>query len=231
MNPQTDQHPVGLPGTTVQVPAPGFADRVHGAQQTFRALLDAFARPTTALAVPCQVSVPAGGDATGSERRALSRGAAAFLLALADDSTPLWLDPTLAGDPVVTAWIGFHTGAPLVDDRSTAAFALVAEPEALPALDSFALGSDEAPHTSTTVVVMTDPDRPAGTAFGADGPGFPVPAVWQAPALPPDFAAQWARNGALFPRGVDLVLASDDAFVALPRTTRLTTVCSPVGVA
>ncbi|MCL2453906.1 MAG: phosphonate C-P lyase system protein PhnH [Micrococcales bacterium] len=210
-------------GTTVRIPAPGFTDRVHGAQQTFRALLDACGRPTTTVTLPCEVSAPG----------LLTRSAAAFLLTLADDSSPLWLDSTLASDPDVTAWIEFHTGAPLVADRSSAAFALVAAPERLPTLDSFALGSDEAPHTSTTVVVMTDPelDRTVDGLWGVDGPGFPEPAIWDAPALPVDFAAQWARNGALFPRGVDLVLASDDAFVALPRTTRLTTVDQMVEVA
>jgi len=40
--------------------------------------------------------------------------------------------------------------------------------------------------------------------------------------LPADFAAQWAENHAAFPRGVDAYLASADALVGLPRTTRIT---------
>jgi alpha-D-ribose 1-methylphosphonate 5-triphosphate synthase subunit PhnH len=39
--------------------------------------------------------------------------------------------------------------------------------------------------------------------------------------LPHDFAARWAANRALFPRGVDLVLCADDTLVALPRTTQI----------
>ena len=195
--------------------APGFENPVHDAQRTFRALLDAFGRPTTAVALPCPVSAPV----------TLTRGAAALVLTLVGDSTPLWLDP-FVDDPAVAAWVTFHTGARFVADPSLAAFALVATPQALPALDRFALGSDEAPHTSTTVVVMTA--RPStGPLLGADGPGFPVPSIWHAPALPRDFAAQWARNTARFPRGVDLVLAGDETFVALPRTTRLTPVKVP----
>ncbi|MCL2849166.1 MAG: phosphonate C-P lyase system protein PhnH [Micrococcales bacterium] len=190
----------------------GMADPVRDAQQTFRALLDAFGRPTTTVSVPCRTGSPA----------ALTQGVAALVLTVADDSTPLWLDPVFADDGDVTAWIRFHTGAPLVDDPAQAAFALVAAPSCLPALGSFALGTDEAPHTSTTVVVqVTGPA--CGPALVADGPGFPVPALWHPPDLPPDFTTQWAGNGALFPRGVDLVLASDDALVALPRTTRLLT--------
>ncbi|WOQ17894.1 phosphonate C-P lyase system protein PhnH [Raineyella sp. W15-4] len=217
------------------IPAPGFADPVHDAQRTFRALLAALARPTTA--VPLPVEVPAPGALTG--------GAAALLLTVADESTPLWLDPTLAGDHDLTEWIAFHTGARTVDDRALAAFAVVATPSALPPLDSFAPGSDEAPHTSTTVVIATEHpgtdalldvdatsgmDTPgsagygAGPAFTAYGPGFPEPTPWRAPDLPADFPVQWAANGAAFPRGVDLVFAADDTLVGLPRTTRLTEV-------
>ncbi|MCL2466891.1 MAG: phosphonate C-P lyase system protein PhnH [Micrococcales bacterium] len=190
--------------------APGFADRVHDAQQTFRVLLDAFAHPTTSQVLRCQVSAPG----------ALTQGAAALVLALADDSTPLWLDPALACDAAVTAWLEFHTGARVVNDPSGAAFALVAAPASLPPLAVFALGTDEAPHTSTTVVVMTGQPTDE-VVLGAEGPGFAEPTLWRSP-FPPCFAQQWAANAAVFPRGVDLVLASDDALVALPRTTRLT---------
>jgi alpha-D-ribose 1-methylphosphonate 5-triphosphate synthase subunit PhnH len=200
-----------IPAT--RIPAPGFAEPVRGAQQTFRGILDALARPTTAVALPAEVHAPGG----------LSRGAAALLLTLVDGSTPLWLDPQLAADADLTAWIAFHCGAPLVEDRDRAAFAVVAAAARLPELSTFALGSDEAPHTSTTVIVATT-RQDGGPTFTAYGPGFPEPAAWHAPALPTDFAAQWSRNGALFPRGVDLVFAGDDTLVGLPRTTRLTEV-------
>jgi alpha-D-ribose 1-methylphosphonate 5-triphosphate synthase subunit PhnH len=39
--------------------------------------------------------------------------------------------------------------------------------------------------------------------------------------LPPDFAAQWSANRALFPRGIDLLLVSGADIVGLPRTGRL----------
>ncbi|WOP18802.1 phosphonate C-P lyase system protein PhnH [Raineyella sp. LH-20] len=208
----------------VHTPAPGFADPVHDAQQTFRTLLDALARPTTAIPLPVAVTAPG----------ALTDGAAAVLLTVADESTPLWLDPTLAGDADLVAWLAFHTGAQPVDDPALAAFAVVATPSALPPLASFAPGTDEAPHTSTTAIVATGRavvgttpaghTIPAGRTFTADGPGFPVPALWSAPGLPADFAAQWADNSAAFPRGVDLVFAGDDTLVGLPRTTRLTEV-------
>jgi alpha-D-ribose 1-methylphosphonate 5-triphosphate synthase subunit PhnH len=37
----------------------------------------------------------------------------------------------------------------------------------------------------------------------------------------PDFGRQWAANGALFPRGADLLLVDETRVSALPRTTRL----------
>ncbi|MEL6437166.1 MAG: phosphonate C-P lyase system protein PhnH [Pseudomonadota bacterium] len=39
--------------------------------------------------------------------------------------------------------------------------------------------------------------------------------------LPTGFEAQWAENNGLFPRGVDVILATPHALVGLPRTTRL----------
>ncbi len=38
---------------------------------------------------------------------------------------------------------------------------------------------------------------------------------------PADLAARAAANRALFPRGIDLVLAGPTAVMALPRTTRI----------
>lgn len=202
----------------VHAPAPGFADPVHVAQQTFRTLLDALARPTTTVPLPVAVTAPG----------ALTDGAAAVLLTLADESTPLWLDPTLADEDDLVEWLAFHTGARPVDDPALAAFAVVATPAALPPLASFAPGTDEAPHTSTTAIVATGRavvgTTRTGRTFDADGPGFPAPATWSAPDLPADFADQWAANGAVFPRGVDLVFAGDDALVGLPRTARLSEV-------
>lgn len=201
-----------------RIPAPGFTDPVHEAQLTFRAVLDALARPTRPVAVPADVAGP------GS----LSPAAAAVLLTLCDDATKLWLDDRIRGGADdVEAWLGFHTGAPVVAKPAQADFAVVSSPAALPDLTAFAEGTDEAPHTSATIIVL-DPAGTPGRTFTADGPGFEHPLTWVAPAFPADFADQWAANGARFPRGVDLIIAGADAVVGLPRTTRLTETATEV---
>jgi alpha-D-ribose 1-methylphosphonate 5-triphosphate synthase subunit PhnH len=198
--------------TATAVPEPGFADQALGAQETFRALLDALATPTR----PMQVDVAVGSP------EPLTTAAAAIVLTLCDDATPLWLDPVLrVGHPAVEAWLRFHTGAPIVESPGDAEFAIVSSPSALPALEAFSLGTDEAPHTSGTVIVV-DADGGAGRSYRTDGPGFERASTWRAPAFPAEFTAWWAANSAGFPRGVDLVIAGRDTVVGLPRTTRLT---------
>jgi alpha-D-ribose 1-methylphosphonate 5-triphosphate synthase subunit PhnH len=200
--------------TTTRIPQPGFADQVRGAQQTFRALLDALARPTRQVPVPTEVGTPTP----------LTPAVAATVLALCDDATPLWLDQRLREDfPDVEAWLRFHTGAPITDEPAKADFAIVSSPAALPQLAAFAQGTEEAPHNSTTLIVI-DGDEAPGATFRANGPGFQHPSLWTAPAFPTTFSAQWAANTARFPRGVDLIIAGHDAVVGLPRTTRLTEV-------
>lgn len=201
-----------FPTTATRIPAPGFGDPVSDAQQTFRAVLDALARPTRPITVPAAVAGP----------ECLTPAAAAVLLTVCDDATALWLDDTIRsrGDDV-EAWLAFHTSAPVVAVPALASFAVVASAAALPDLSAFAQGTDEAPHTSATIIAL-DPDGTSHQTFTADGPGFQKPASWSAPAFPADFARQWAANQARFPRGVDLIIAGPDTVVGLPRTTRLT---------
>lgn len=200
--------------TTTRVPEPGFTMPVQGAQQTFRALLDALALPTRPVATPTEIGVPAP----------LTAAAAATVLTLCDDATTLWLDgPLRDAERDVEAWIRFHSGAPLTDDPGKAAFALVSSPAALPDLSLFAKGTDEAPHLSATIIVIDEAGTP-GATFTAAGPGFEFPLQWVAPAFPADFHQQWVANAARFPRGVDIVIAGRDSVVGLPRTTRLTEV-------
>ena len=53
------------------------------------------------------------------------------------------------------------------------------------------------------------------------GPGIDGERALQVDGLPQDFIQQWRENGAQYPLGVDLVLVSDGAVAALPRTTRV----------
>jgi alpha-D-ribose 1-methylphosphonate 5-triphosphate synthase subunit PhnH len=195
--------------TIAELPA-GFADKVLSAQSTFRSVMDAMARPG---------SVQQIGVATGAPSP-LMRGAAAIALTLFDHDTPVWLDPAMSETSDVTKWLKFHTGAPVIADSSICSFALIGDPEALPALDRFACGSNEYPDRSTTLILQVE-SLTEGSRFELRGPGIDGTAVLQATIEPADLFERLGINAALFPRGIDIVLVAGDAIVAIPRTTRL----------
>ncbi len=179
---------------------PGFADPVAEAQTCFRAVLDAMARPGAVREAGSGLEPPAP----------LCPSAAAALLTLIDHETPLWLDPEARA---AGAWVAFHCGAGFAEPDA-AAFLLALR---LPRFDGLRLGSDEAPEESATVILQL-PRLGAGPQFRLSGPGLPGPTEFAAEGLPANFAALWAGNRALFPRGVDLVLCAGTQLAALPRT-------------
>lgn len=192
------------------VSAPGFADAPREAQRVFRAVMEAMARPASLHALAPALSPPAP----------LTPELAAVALTLCDGDSPLWLDAALGREPAVAAWLRFHTGAPLAESPAGAAFALAAEPAALPPLADFAPGSEEFPDRSTTLVLAVTGFEGA-EAFTVEGPGVRGSARFAPHPLPGDLAAQWRANRALFPRGVDLVFAGAGKVAALPRSARL----------
>jgi alpha-D-ribose 1-methylphosphonate 5-triphosphate synthase subunit PhnH len=188
----------------------GFADPVLSAQSTFRAVLDAMARPGSVQPLAAAVAPP----------RPLTAGAAAIALTLCDHDTPVWLDATLRASDDVAAWLRFHCGCEVVDAPAGAAFALAADAGALPAFDSFNLGSADYPDRSTTLVLQVH-KLEAGAGLALRGPGIRDVSHLLAEPLPADMTARLAQNRALFPRGIDLLLATDAAVAALPRSVRI----------
>ena len=188
----------------------GFADPVFDGQRVFRATMDALASPGRALSLGAMATPPAP----------LTAELAALALTLCDHDSPVWLDAALASAPAVGDWLRFHTGAPITRDKRYAMFALVSDPVAMPSLEDFALGTDEYPDRSTTLILAVD-SLENGAAFELRGPGIKDVAKLAPHPLPPGFAAQWAANGQQFPRGVDVILAAPDAVTGLPRTTRI----------
>ena len=184
-------------------------DPVTENQATFRALMDAMARPGEIKELG-DLDAPAP----------LAAGTAAIVRSLADYETPVWLDDALAAEPAVAAWIRFQTGAPIAADPQQAAFALVGNANALPDFTTFSPGNADYPDRSTTVIVQVE--RFAGAAYSLAGPGIQHRTDTSAEPLPDDFAARWAANGALFPCGIDLVLVAGTNVAALPRTVRVT---------
>jgi alpha-D-ribose 1-methylphosphonate 5-triphosphate synthase subunit PhnH len=190
-------------------PAPGFADPARDAQLAFRAVLDALSHPARSY----PLAGPAGAPA------ALGRGLAAVVLALLDEQCTVWLGGAFTRDAEVASWLTFHTGTRRAES-ATADF-IITGPDALPPLASLAVGTDEAPHRSATVVL--DIRGCAGVAcFTARGPGIDGSATLAGPWASDGFADAWRPNTALFPRGVDLLLVDEDTVAAVPRTTRLT---------
>jgi len=188
----------------------GFADPVTSAQSTFRAVLDAAARPGSLQIITAQVLPPAP----------LSPGAAALALTLCDQDTPVWLDEALRANPAVADWLRFHCGTRIVEEPSGASFAFAARPAQLPPFEQFNLGSDAYPDRSTTIVLQVE-SFDAGPALALTGPGIRGEASLRAAPLPAEFAERLIANRSAFPRGVDLLLVAADRVAALPRSVRL----------
>lgn len=185
---------------------PGFADPVLGSQQCFRAILQAMSRPGMVQALPPYGTAPAGLNAAG----------AAAVLTLADVDTTLWLDAAAAQ---AAGYFRFHCGCDIVDDPGEADFALIADPESMPPLESFKAGSDDYPDRSATLILQVEAFDNGGLVYR--GPGIRDSVAFSAKPLPDDFADQWRRNMTLYPCGVDLILATDTAVAALPRSSRM----------
>ncbi len=184
------------------------ADPALASQAAFRAVMEALARPGEIRTVPGMAAPDALAPAT-----------AALVRCLVDYETPVWLDEALTRDPAVGEWIRFGTGAPLARMPGDAAFALINDPLAMPDFAEFALGSEEYPDRSTTVIIQIT--RFTGRSLTLCGPGLKGARNFSAEPLPDDFAERLVANREFFPRGVDLVLTADDKVAALPRSIRI----------
>jgi alpha-D-ribose 1-methylphosphonate 5-triphosphate synthase subunit PhnH len=188
--------------------APAFDDPALASQAVFRTVMEAIARPGLPRPLASTLAPPPPLRAT----------AAAVALTLLDYETPFWLDRVLAAAGEVAAWLKFHTGAPQAADSAQAAFAFVSG--ALPAFDAFAAGSLEYPDRSTTLVVQVQSFN-QGDELLLSGPGIAGMRRFSAEPLPPDFRTRLIANREMCPRGVDLILVSESAVAALPRSVRV----------
>jgi alpha-D-ribose 1-methylphosphonate 5-triphosphate synthase subunit PhnH len=199
----------------------GFSDLARGSQAVFRSVLSAFSYPGTCVKVVSDAEVP---DTARS-------ASALVLLALLDAETSLWLSPGLAGTSAAH-WLRFHTGCTVVDSPEQAQFMWVAHLDELPDLAQLCTGTDISPELSVTCLI----DVPALSTVAQDqdweltGPGIQDKAYLTIEAVTPSsrarFLQQQHARQALFPRGVDIVLATSHGIVGLPRTTQI----SPSGV-
>jgi alpha-D-ribose 1-methylphosphonate 5-triphosphate synthase subunit PhnH len=184
---------------------PGFSDPVHEAQQNFRALLDAMARPGSIRTLPPPTGVPAG----------WSSGLTALALTLFDQDTTIWLDPAAASTAAL-AHLRFHCGCRIADAPSRAAFAVITNTAHAPPLHTFPIGDPQYPERSTTLILAIE-SLTGGAPQRWTGPGIQGSATVAPKGLPPNFVAQWADNHALYPSGVDVFLIAGDQVMGLPR--------------
>lgn len=186
-----------------------FANPPIDAQSGFRAIMHAMARPGEIVEAPMPLSAPG----------LLNPVAAMVAMTLCDYDTPIWLDPVLAESPDLKAWVAFHTGAPLVGERISAAFAFVSSSRRLGELSQYAQGTDVYPDRSTTLVVQSEALTNA-TGVTLAGPGIETRTTFGVAPLPENFWDCARANHALYPRGVDLIFCTRTELACLPRSTR-----------
>lgn len=184
---------------------PGFPDPVHDSRKTFRALMDALARPGSQQTVPA-LDVPPG----------LVSGCGAAALTLLDLETTVWLQPGFSRE--VHHWLLFHTGCQFTDIPQTADFALIWDVATLPMLDSFDWGSPNFPETSTSLLLQF-PSLSGGAPVTLRGPGIDGEITVQLP-ISANFWQQWQAMTMSFPLGIDLWCFDSQWVVGLPRTAR-----------
>lgn len=193
---------------------PGFADPVHDSQKTFRAVLQAMARPGTAVPLPKVLDLP----------EAMPDGTLAILLSLADLDTPVWLHGQSA-DQDVAAWLSFNCGSPLAASAREAAYALLDIRQEDAGLDPAVLaglpvGTAEYPDKGATVIVAVS-GMDEGCGARISGPGIRGTGSIRIPGSDIRFW-EYARDlGELFPLGLDFIFASRAEVVCLPRSTRI----------
>jgi alpha-D-ribose 1-methylphosphonate 5-triphosphate synthase subunit PhnH len=185
------------------------ADPGLACQRTFRAVLDAMARPGRVLGVtgPLEAPLP------------LDPATAAVCLALGDLDTPLWLDAA-ASRPAVREYLRFHCGVPIIPAMAGAHLAVVADAWSMPPLEAFEAGDAEAPERSATLILQVEGFQP-GTGRRLTGPGIQREVWLDVVGLPGRFWAELEVNHARFPCGVDVILTAGFAVVALPRSTQV----------
>jgi alpha-D-ribose 1-methylphosphonate 5-triphosphate synthase subunit PhnH len=200
----------------------GFADPVHGAQQTFRVLLGAMSEPGSLHGLTASAT---DGLAPHDTEMCPPMGTAmsATLLTLLDADTPIHLAGALGNDEA-RAWLRFHTGAREIPSAALMTAARADDVDAT-LWNHLALGTDDAPQSSATLFVEVDAlsaqPLPGGIALTLHGAGIETSRRLVVAGLSDAF---WRWRVALqsqLPRGVDLILASATLLAAIPRSTRI----------
>ncbi len=185
--------------------AKGLTNPSLSAQQAFRRLLDAWARPGSRADFSGLAGTP----------DALDGASAVIALTLVDQDTPVWLSESSFAS---ADWLRFHCGCRILDDPSKATFAFLSSGEA-DDLKAFNPGTALSPELGATLVIRTNGlDR--GVPLTLMGPG-----IEKAYTIHPQGINKslWSERNALaqlLPAGLDMVLTSGWEALCLPRTTK-----------
>jgi len=201
----------------------GFRDPVHGAQQTFRTLLDAMARPGSESELPSTALDGIEPPPSCSRARPMSRAMTAVLLTLLDAETMVRVAGALASAEAL-AYLRFHTGVRSAWMDELAPFTVARAADVDDRLwNRLDLGSDEMPQRGATLIVEVDAlGDVAGTRLHLRGPGIASERRLGVAGLSLEFWLWRTRLQSELPRGVDLVLVCGARIAAIPRTTRIT---------
>jgi alpha-D-ribose 1-methylphosphonate 5-triphosphate synthase subunit PhnH len=183
----------------------GFEDAVIQSQSVFRIALMAMSEPGTAHTIPQPPVL-----------RGLHPATYALCLTLFDNTTPVWVSPSL-DTPVLRANLAFHCASPLVSERKDAHFALLSDAD-LQDVSGFDRGSDRDPDLSCTIIAQL-PALDNGLTSVWRGPGIQNQ---RKVVLPVDESILLARQAcSAFPRGLDFFFTAGDSLLGLPRSTRV----------
>jgi alpha-D-ribose 1-methylphosphonate 5-triphosphate synthase subunit PhnH len=206
---------------TAPIVIPAIGSRGLGAAETqrcFRAALEAMAHPGRIVPLDIAPAAP-----PGLAPASWAPATWALCSTLLDRETPVWLDVASQRAELAKA-LHFHRGTSWVADVAGAQFAVILDPERMPPLDAFALGTDESPeHSATLIIELRELGQRAGWRLRGPGiaPDITDGTRLSALPLPADFTAQWRRNHGFFPLGIDILFACGGDIAALPRTTRI----------
>jgi len=193
---------------TEAAPLSGFTNQATESNHIFRAALEVMSRPGKIMPMP---DIPTPKD--------LNSAATCILLALADVDTPIWIDPAVRNDEILSH-LRFHTGAEITDDIGKAAFAIASASSESDYLNQLPLGTPEMPHTSATLILLVD-DFNDTSAMTLSGPGIKDKETLGVTPLPHGFLVWAQANQRLFPCGVDTFFASARSLAALPRSCNI----------
>jgi alpha-D-ribose 1-methylphosphonate 5-triphosphate synthase subunit PhnH len=211
--------------TTLARMGAGFADPTHGAQQSFRVLLDAMSAPGSILTLP-DSAIDGLAPSAADMAPPTGIGMAATLLTLLDADTPVHLAGALA-NAQTQAYLRFHTGARAAPLGATTSVVALSAREANAELWSrLVLGSDEAPQDGATLIVEVDAlsndamlDTPRSIALTLRGPGVKTTQRLAVDGLPEAFWRWRLELQSAMPRGVDIVLVQGTRLAAIPRSS------------